>query len=223
MTSTPSSASGPDRVPVPARLTGATRARGLVVPHITLTHRDPARPVWGMLDPRRAWEILWGKRCQICGHRLEDRVVLFIRSIDYLRGLAVEPGAHPECAHYSRLACPMLAGQQHHYHANPAVRFAHCDDLDCECRYWQPRDPDPREPSRQGQPAEAWYEAWLHINDYRIIDDPGNEHAAPAVGVNLTGVRFLKLRKIRDATAPSGDQPPEPLAMLAALREVFGI
>ncbi|WP_405180872.1 hypothetical protein OG225_06655 [Nocardia sp. NBC_01377] len=45
----PTSPSGPDRVAVPARLSDARRARGLVVPYITLSHRDPARPVWGML------------------------------------------------------------------------------------------------------------------------------------------------------------------------------
>ncbi|WP_157978694.1 MULTISPECIES: hypothetical protein [Nocardia] len=216
------SPSGPDRVAGPARLSDARRARGLVVPYITLSHRDPARPVWGMLDPVRAHWVLWGKRCQICGQPLTDRVVVFIRSIDYLRGLAVEPGTHPECGHYSRRACPMLAGQQHHYHANPAVRFARCDDPVCECRYWQPRQADPREPARDGRPAEAWYEAWLDLADYQVIEDPGSETAAPAAGIALSGVRFLRLRKIRDTAVPETDRRREALDQLIAAKTLLG-
>jgi hypothetical protein len=39
---------------------------------------------------------------------LSDWVVRYLRSADYLRGVAVEPGIHPDCAQYSVLACPML-------------------------------------------------------------------------------------------------------------------
>ncbi|WP_051407383.1 hypothetical protein [Nocardia sp. CNY236] len=217
------SSSDPDRVPVPYRLFAARRARGLVVPYITVSHRDPARPVWGMLDPVRAHQVLWGKRCQICGQPLTDPFVVFIRSLDYQRGLAVEPGIHPECGHYSRRACPMLNGHQHHYHANPAVRFAHCDDPHCECRHWQPHDPDPRESARDGLPAESWYEAWLHIDDYQVVEDPGSETAAPATGINLKGVRFRRIRKIRDSAAPdTGARAPEVLDLLIATQALFG-
>ncbi|WP_109529293.1 MULTISPECIES: cell envelope biogenesis protein OmpA [Nocardia] len=222
MSSTPSSPADPARVPVPDRLAARPTSRGLVVPYVTLTHRDPARPVWGMLHHHRQRHTLWAKLCQICGQPLHERVVLYLRSVDYQRGLSVEPGLHPECAHYSRRACPMLTGQQQHYHPNPAVRLARCADPDCGCRYWQPRHPDPREKAREAQPAEAWYEAWLARSDYRVIDDPGTEHLAPETGIDLRGVRFLRLRKIRDAAQPATDQPPEPLAMLIAIRALFG-
>lgn len=219
----PPSPSGPDRVPVPARLAAARRARGLVVPFITLSHRDPARPVWGMLDPARAHHVLWGKCCQICGQPLTDRVVVFIRSSDYLRGLSIEPGLHPECAHYSRRACPMLAGQQHHYHPNPALRLAHCGDPTCRCRAWRDRDPDSRERPNDGRPVEAWYEAWIGIADYQVIADPGSQSSDPAVGIKLTGVRFLRLRKVRHSAAPDTGNPAfEALDALITAKALFG-
>ncbi|MGW4369162.1 hypothetical protein ACWEKT_26305 [Nocardia takedensis] len=214
--------SPPDRVPVPDRLAAAPRARGLVVPHITLTHRDRTRPVWGMLDPARTRWVLWGRRCQICGDPLTDPVVVLLRSMDYQRRLAVEPGIHPECAHYSRRACPMLEGRQHHYHANPAVRFARCGDPACDCRAWRPREPDPRDAVRDGLPAEAWYEAWLRLEDYRVVEDPGSATRAPALGVDLSGVRFLRLRKIRDAAPTGVDRGPEALDLLIAAKSLFG-
>ncbi|MEV0297133.1 hypothetical protein [Nocardia sp. NPDC050710] len=176
-----------------------------------------------MLDPRRAHRILWGKRCQICAQPLTDRVVLFIRSADYLHGLTKEPGSHPECGHYARRACPMLSSQQRHYHANPSVRFARCDDPDCECRFWRPRETDPRDPPNDGRPAEAWYEAWIDIADYEVIEDPGTETRAPAVGIKLEGVRFLRLRKVRDSAAPAVQgRTPEALDQLIIAKTLLG-
>ncbi|MET8779085.1 hypothetical protein ABZV58_29125 [Nocardia sp. NPDC004654] len=98
----------PARAAIPIRLAAAPSAHGMVVPFVTLAHRDRTRPVWGKLDPTRLRDTLYRKLCQICGDPLTDRVVLYIRPSDYLRGIAVEPGLHPECGLYSKQACPML-------------------------------------------------------------------------------------------------------------------
>ncbi|MFE9322635.1 hypothetical protein ACFYOW_16825 [Nocardia sp. NPDC006982] len=79
----------------------APTSHGLVVPYITLAHRDRSHPVWGALDPVRRLHALTRKLCQVCGQPLQiygepfgDRVVLYLRPSDYLRGIAVEPGVH---------------------------------------------------------------------------------------------------------------------------------
>ncbi|MEU7764988.1 hypothetical protein AB0B25_07675 [Nocardia sp. NPDC049190] len=208
---------------MPIPLSQAPLAQGMVVPHITLAHRDRSRPVWGKIDPTRLLDTFQRKLCQICGQRLGDRVLLYIRPSDYLRGLAVEPGVHPACGYYSRRVCPMLAGRVHRYNPNPSDRFTRCDDPSCGCVRWVPADPDPREAPRSGKPADAWYEAWLDLDDYRIVSDPGNERTPAAVGVNLRDARLLKLRKVRDA-APGSDhqQPVDLLAGIIAVRKIFG-
>ncbi|WP_406274531.1 hypothetical protein OH799_01360 [Nocardia sp. NBC_00881] len=214
----------PARPPVPMRLAHQPVSQGLVVPHITLAHRDRSRPVWGKVDPERLWDTFSRKLCQICGQGLGDRVVLFIRPADYLHGLAVEPGCHPECGRYSSRACPMLAARQNRYNPHPRERFNRCSDPACNCWQWRASEPDPREAPREGQPAEAWYEASISIAEYSVIHDPGTADTPPAVGINLRGVELLKLRKVRDA-APAADrqsQPVDLLASIVAVRALFG-
>ncbi|MEV0027831.1 hypothetical protein [Nocardia sp. NPDC050793] len=157
---------GSTRVPVLVRLSNKPTAAGMVVPFVTLAHRDRSRPVWGKLDHTRLQKILWHKLCQICGDPLTERVVLYIRPSDYLRGLTPEPGMHPECGWYSTRACPMLAGAVHRYNPHPPESFGPCEDPECGCRRWVVPEPDPRDGTREGKPAEAWYEAWLYLRDY---------------------------------------------------------
>ncbi|WP_435591877.1 hypothetical protein [Nocardia sp. bgisy118] len=215
----------PARALIPHRLAAAPSAHGMVVPFVTLAHRDRTRPVWGKLDPNRLRETLHRKLCQICGDPLTDRVVLYIRPSDYLRGLTPEPGVHPECGLYSKQACPMLAGRVDRYNPHPPEQLTRCDDPVCDCRRWMAPEPDPRDGRREGQPAEAWYEAWLHLRDYVIVTDPGNDTAAPAVGVDLRpSSRIRRLRKVRDAAPGSEDsQPVDLLAALIAIRVFFGV
>ncbi|MFQ6331675.1 hypothetical protein ACLMAL_36905 [Nocardia sp. CWNU-33] len=115
----------------------------------------------------------------------------------------------------------MLAGRSHRYNPNPAERFSRCDDPACRCAVWAVPDRDPREPARKGQPAEAWYEAWIPLSDYTIVSDPGDDTTPPVIGVDLHNARLLKVRKVRDA-APSTDQPIDLLAALIAGRRLFG-
>ncbi|MEV5835577.1 hypothetical protein [Nocardia sp. NPDC052112] len=217
--------------PVPMRLMQAPIAHGLVVPFITLAHRDRSQPVWGALDPVRRLHAFIRKLCQVCGEPLQvygepfgDRVVLYLRPSDYLRGIAVEPGVHPECGRYSQRACPTLAGRSSRY--NPASlgeRLTRCADPDCGCTRWAVTEDPAEKPSREGQPAEAWYEAWLALSDYTVVSDPGDDTTAPAFGVDIRNASLLKLRKIRDATlTDTGDRPMDLLAALIAARELFG-
>lgn len=108
MPDTPGSAA-PNSVPVPQRLAAAPVAAGMVVPYITMTHRDPAKPVWGAVNPARLQQIWQHSLCQVCGQRLDSPwVVVYIRPWDYLRGIGPEPALHPECGLYSKRTCPML-------------------------------------------------------------------------------------------------------------------
>ncbi|MEV2226359.1 hypothetical protein AB0E01_41860 [Nocardia vinacea] len=101
MTDTPPPRRTPVQPAVPMRLMPAPTSQRLVVPFITLAHRDRSHPVWGALDPVRRLHAFTRKLCQVCGQPLQiygdpfgDRVVLYLRPSDYLRGIAVEPGAH---------------------------------------------------------------------------------------------------------------------------------
>ncbi|MGQ4616291.1 hypothetical protein [Nocardia sp. R7R-8] len=206
----------PTRPKIPVRLAPAPQSQGLVVPYITLAHRDRTRPVWGKLDHQRLSQTWSRTLCQVCGQPLEDRVVLYIRPADYLRGIAPEPGVHPECGHYSRQACPMLAGRQTRYNPHPPEKFTRCDDPTCACGRWQANERDPREAPREGQPADAWYEVWIAISDYTVVHDPGTDTTSPVVGVDLRGVELLKIRKVRDAAPADDDGSARPIDLLAA-------
>ncbi|WP_067474209.1 hypothetical protein [Nocardia amamiensis] len=215
----------PARPPVPVRLAHAPLSQGLVVPHVTLAHRDRTRPVWGKLDQRRLRDTLSRRLCQICGQPLDDRVVLYIRPADHLRGIAPEPGVHPECGHYSRLACPMLAGRQDRYNPHPPEKFARCEDPACPCWRWQANERDSREAPREGQPADAWYEVWIPISDYTAVHDPGTDTTPPVTGIKLRGAKLLKIRKVRDA-APAADGMSGQVDLLrahVAFARLFGL
>ncbi|WP_433664750.1 hypothetical protein ACQPW1_22930 [Nocardia sp. CA-128927] len=219
MTEPTPSPAGAARVPIPDRLADAPRSGGLVVPYITLTHHDRTRPVWGKVHApaqRRVWRQ---KLCQICGQPLIDWVVVYLRPSDYGRGIAVEPGMHPECAHYSASACPVLAGRLDRYHPDPDRHLSACGDTRCACRIWQ-RVTD--EPSHlAGQPAEAWYEGWLPLSEYIVVTDHGNDTTPPITGVDVREVRLRKLRRIR-AAGPGAEPSTDLLAMIIAARKLFG-
>ncbi|MFB7720171.1 hypothetical protein [Nocardia sp. NPDC056100] len=110
--------SNSSRPPIPARLHDKPTAQGLTIPYLTLCHRGRLAPVWGAIDPHRYALVLTLRLCQVCGENLGDgegpgnRVIVFVRPQDWLRGVGPEPGVHPECAAYSIRACPMLVPRQ---------------------------------------------------------------------------------------------------------------
>ncbi|MFD4432755.1 hypothetical protein [Nocardia sp. NPDC058497] len=156
----------------------------------------------------------------MCGEPLDDTLVLMIRPSDYLRGVAVEPGLHPECAWYSRRACVMLAGHVDRYNPAGNTPLNRCGDPLCRCRYWAPAENT--SPGREGKPAEAWYEAWIRLDDYDVFTVPADESGPAATGIPLRGVRFLRLRKVRDPAPNSeGSQPIDLLAAFIAARKLW--
>ncbi|MFD4407722.1 hypothetical protein ACFWPH_33655 [Nocardia sp. NPDC058499] len=214
------SAEGPDLIP--HRLASAPTAQGMVVPFVTLAHRDRSRPVWGQLDATRLRAALVERLCQICGDPLDDPVVVYVRPADFLRGIAVEPATHRACGAYSTRACPMLAGRIHRYNPVTRDRFARCQDPACTCRYWTRGEPEPAETPREGQPADAWYEVEIALADYRLADDPDTARSSAGVGIDLRHPTFRRIRRIRDAAPGTDDrQPVDPLAMLMVVRELF--
>ncbi|MEU4711691.1 hypothetical protein AB0G00_35250 [Nocardia salmonicida] len=211
-----------ERIPIPARLAHSPVSAGLVVPYITLAHRDRTRPIWGRIDAQRLGEVLDNKRCQVCGEPLDATLVLMIRPSDYMRGVAVEPGLHPECALYSRRACVMLAGHVDRYNPSGGSPLNQCGDPRCRCRFWASVEDNDVTPGREGKPAEAWYEAWLKLRDYRIITVPADESGPAATGVALRGVPFLRLRKVREpAPNGGGTEPMDFLATIIGARKLL--
>lgn len=222
MNSSPSQPTdGPDSIP--ERLAAAPTAQGMVVPYVTVAHRDRSRPVWGQLDRTRLLTALADRLCQIRGDPLEDPAVLYLRPADYLRGIAVEPATHRDCGIYSTRACPMLAGRTHRYNPVTHDRLTRCDDPACDCRHWIRGEPDPGDTPREGQPAEAWYEVEIELADYRIITDPDTDRTPAGVGIDLRHPSFRSIRRIRDAAPGTADrQPADLLATLVALKALFG-
>ncbi|MEV6361360.1 hypothetical protein [Nocardia asteroides] len=176
--------------------------------------------MWGRIDPARLGEVLHYKRCQVCGEALDETLVLMIRPSDFLRGVAVEPGLHPECSWYSRRACVMLAGVVHRYNPAGSTPLTRCSDPLCRCRFWTPEED--AFPGRAGKPAEAWYEAWIRREDYHVFTAAADESGPAATGIALRHVPFLRLRKVRDPAPDSGDtQPMDLLAAIIASRRLW--
>ncbi|KZM69819.1 hypothetical protein [Nocardia terpenica] len=212
----------PGRLPVLARLHHLPTAAGMTIPFVTRTHRDPHHPVWGAVDSVRHRAAFERGLCQVCGLPLEHRVVVFARPDDWLRGVALEPGLHPECAWYSSRVCPMLATRLYRYRSNASTaHYRHCDDPACHCRLWKPPDRDPRQASREGRPADAWYALWIARDHYTVVRHPGDERTPPHIGILLEGVPVLAVRKIRDATEPTDRTVLDALAAQMAMTRLL--
>lgn len=162
--------------------------------------------------------MLREKRCQVCGDPLTDPVLLYLRPADYSRGIAVEPALHPECGLYSRRACPMLAGEMARYNLHP--RMHRCPDPGCGCAHWAVPEPIAGQAIRKGQPADAWYEAWIALDDYILVPDP--LELATGIGISLRPpVRIRRARRL-PVFGPSEDQPQDLLAVLTRIHRLLG-
>ncbi|MGR6924584.1 hypothetical protein ACU635_60925 [[Actinomadura] parvosata] len=165
------------RWPVPIRLNTAPTQGGLVIPYITVRHRD-GRARFSTNDPRRQLRCLLQARCSVCGQPLGDRrdrstsllaaahaFVLLMRPSDLIRGYSSEPGLHPECAAYAERACPMLNGSRTHYRHTLDLESDRCADPACDCRRWA-NAADIQ--ARAGAPASAFYRLRLPLHLYRL-------------------------------------------------------
>lgn len=122
--------------PIPVHLADFPTVGGLVVPYITLRHRNGTAAL-GLVDYNRMVTCLEGKRCGVCGEVVVGRMVFLMRSFDLARNLSSEPGLCPPCAAYTMAACPMITGQMAHYRktAPTFVRRLY-GAPECQCSQW---------------------------------------------------------------------------------------
>lgn len=166
-----------DTVPaIPVWLSHLPVVGGMAVPWIT-PRTDDGRHLFGALHPSRQRHALLNHGCQVCGRRLDDRLVLLMRLRDLPRQRTSEPALHPVCAAYTEAACPMVAGRLARYRSTPL-------------RLGAGMAAGPDEPARLGAPAEPWFAVWL--TTYRPIVDPINDQPA----ASYAGIRPLRIRPI---------------------------
>jgi hypothetical protein len=180
--------------PIPIHLAEFPTVGGLVVPNITLRHRNGAAAL-GLVDYRRMVHCFRERCCGVCGEPVEGRLVFLMRSFDLARSMSCEPGLCPPCPAYTQAACPMIAGRMAHYRQSaPAFVARRCDDSECECRLCGAVP----QPKRYGANAERWFALWTI--QYRLVhDDRGN------LAAGFAGVRVLKLREVRTHLGAGGE------------------
>ncbi|MEV1002648.1 hypothetical protein [Nonomuraea sp. NPDC050202] len=171
------------RLTVPIRLNTAPTQGGMVIPYITVRHRD-GRAHFSTNDPRRHHRCLLQARCSVCGQPLADRLnrqplpsliadhafVLLLRPSDLLQGYSSEPGLHAECAAYAERACPMLNGSRTHYRRALDLASDRCTDAACECRGWA-NAADIQ--ARAGARESPFYRIRSPLHTYRLHQEEG--------------------------------------------------
>lgn len=186
--------------PIPARCARRpTNSAGLVIPYVSVVaaaSTDHGRDILlGEVHGARAARCIRVGLCQVCAQPLERPFVVLTTARRLTEQWSSEAPLHPECARYSRLACPMLAGKMPTYRQRGQANGRPCPDPDCDCGGWV--DSNPGAVSKGGQPAEAWFEVWL--NDYAIAIFPNRT----INGVSWRGITPLKVRAL-----PRPDPPP---------------
>lgn len=166
----------PDHAPpIPAAIAHRPTQGGYVLPYANVSLAD------GGVDFRSAhqarWELCWRNQgCQVCGKIIEigrgERAVL-MGGPDELANLVFdEPPLHAECAGYTSVACPMVAGQRERFAERPRVaegsRGKRCHVPGCDCGGWVSHEG--RQHGRDGQPAHAWFAVW--VSDYALAAGP---------------------------------------------------
>ncbi|GAA4966411.1 hypothetical protein HD597_000092 [Nonomuraea thailandensis] len=189
------------RLAVPVRLNTAPTQGGLVIPYITIRHRD-GRAHFSTNDPRRHHQCLLQARCSVCGQPLADRrdrqpmaslaehtFVLLVRPSDLLRGYSSEPGLHAECAAYAERACPMLNGSRTHYRRALDLESDRCADPACECRGWA-NAADIQ--ARAGARASAFYRIRSPLHAYQLHQEtPGRARGVRVDPRSATTARLV--------------------------------
>lgn len=150
-----------NRPPIPFTCAHRPTIGGLVKPWVNIELAD------GGVDFRsahrtRAERAITGRLCQVCGTSLRQLIIL-LGGPDQVRHLMFgEPPLHPECAVYTSLACPMVAGQVTTYPTRPQIsrglRGAVCPTPDCDCGGWVTHDPT----DNTGRSTHPWYAVYTH-------------------------------------------------------------
>jgi hypothetical protein len=175
-----------DAPSIPAHLLQFPTSGGLVIPFITLQHRN-GKAALGLVDARRMELCLRERRCSVCGSVVTGRMVFFMRQVDLQRKCSNEPALCPPCSAYTQKACPMIAGRMAHYQRSvSSFPTRICGDPACECALWAPPD---KSSSRLGGQAEQWYALWTL--QYNLIRDTDGRLAA-----GFASLRVLRIREI---------------------------
>jgi hypothetical protein len=141
---------------IPIHLLGQPCAGGLVVPWITPA-TITGQYLFGNLTDAAQRRCLTRSLCQICGHPLGRRAVMFARESDLVYACTAEPALCPPCAAYSATACPMLSGHRSRYRGGQHPALAGVSASAGQLL-------------RQSAPAEPWYAVW--IRGYDVVDHP---------------------------------------------------
>ncbi|MCZ7379724.1 hypothetical protein [Micromonospora sp. WMMC250] len=168
-------------IPIPVRLRHRPTVGGLVVPWITVQMPD-SRYRFGAIDAARLQAAFIDQLCQICGEQMVRLCVFAMRTIDFERLISTEPAMHPECAHYSVTACPMIAGHMTHYRAQAS---------DAATSGGDPHG------ARPGHRAHEWRLLWT--TGYRTTLDPRTRTPAAEIPIEL-------LQRVQRIRPPAPDQ-----------------
>lgn len=183
--------------PIPVHLTDFPTVGGLVVPYITLRHRNGTAAL-GLVDYSRMVHCFSEHRCGVCSEVVTDRMVFLMREWDLARQQSSEPGLCPPCAAYTLAACPMLAGNMARYRQSvPTFIRRQCGDPECQCSQWISTP----ESNRYGAAREQWFALWT--TEYRLVRDEKGRLAA-----GFKGLRVLAIREVKQRPTVSTEQEP---------------
>jgi hypothetical protein len=172
---------------IPVHLADYPTMGGLVVPFITMRHRN-GKAALGLVDASRLELCLRDRLCGVCGKKMRSKMVFLMRRIDLRRKCSNEAGLCPPCAAYTQTACPMIAGNMVHYRASMSAFVGRrCGDSACPCVAGMLPE---KQSARLGAPADAWYALWTMR--YQLVQDDTGRLAA-----GFAGLRVLALREIR--------------------------
>jgi hypothetical protein len=184
--------------PIPLHLVSFPTTGGLVIPFITLQHRN-GKAALGLVDANRIELCLRERRCSVCGSIVADRMVFLMRRIDLARKCSTEPPLCPPCAAYTQQACPMITGHMAHYQASVSPFAARtCGDPQCQCALWAPPDD---KATRLGAPADQWFALWTL--QYSLIRDDAGRLAA-----DFAGLQVLRIREVKHRSTDAADDQP---------------
>ncbi|MFB6392564.1 hypothetical protein [Polymorphospora lycopeni] len=179
-----------DQFAIPARCTHRPLAGGRVVPHISVVLAD-GRPVLGAVHRSKAMRCISEFRCQICGDPLGSPMVVFVTDAQLADRYSPEAALHPECAAYSRKACPVLAGQVDTLRGVDRHVGSACSEPGCDCAGWVASDG----PSVRGREVGRWWAVWL--DSYAIAVNERHE-------VHGLSWRDVKPRRVREVETAGG-------------------
>lgn len=181
------------RPPIPMTCLARPTMGGLVIPWANVQLAD------GGVDFRsqhesRVQRCLIEARCQLCGQKITPPIVFFGGPRQVAALQFDEPPLHPECAVYASQACPMLAGQLHHYASRGTVasgpRGSICAKPGCECGGWTPTPGLNVGPG--GDPAHDWYVLYVSGYSLGVAEDRLDRvHSAVVAPSEVRAVRHV--------------------------------